>query len=91
MLGLIIFAVALAGAVYLTFLRLSGQLLSGWASVMVSIWMLGGLSIASMGILGLYIARIFIETKHRPYSIIRAVHDSSTSSPNDVETRSTGH
>ena len=91
MLGVIIFAVALVGAVYLTLLRFSGQLLSGWASVMVSIWMLGGLSIASMGILGLYIARIFIETKHRPYSIIRAVHDSSISSLNDVETRSTDH
>jgi putative glycosyltransferase len=36
--------------------------------------MLGGLCIASVGILGLYIARIFIETKQRPYSIVRAVH-----------------
>jgi putative glycosyltransferase len=89
MLGAIIFAVALFGAIYLTILRFFGTLLSGWASVMVSIWMLGGLSIASMGILGLYIARIFIETKHRPYSIIRAVHDSKGPSVNDVDTRST--
>src|SRR4051812_23097748 len=89
MLGAIIFAVALLGAIYLTVLRLAGQLLSGWASVMVSIWMLGGLTIASMGILGLYIARIFIETKHRPYSIIRAVHDSHIARTTDGENRPT--
>jgi putative glycosyltransferase len=89
MLGAIIFAVALLGAMYLTVLRLSGQLLSGWASVMVSIWMLGGLTIASMGILGLYVARIFIETKHRPYSIIRAVHDSHIARTTDGENRPT--
>jgi putative glycosyltransferase len=88
-LGIIIFAVALLGAAYLTALWFSRSLLSGWASVMVSIWMLGGLTIASMGILGLYVARIFIETKQRPYSIIRAVHESSVTRFNHGETRST--
>jgi putative glycosyltransferase len=76
LLGCAIFVVAVIGAAYLIAVRLTGQLLSGWASVMVSIWILGGLSIASIGILGLYISRIFIETKHRPYSIVRAVHQS---------------
>jgi putative glycosyltransferase len=89
LLGAVIFAVSVVGVAYLIVLRLSGQLLSGWASVMVSIWMLGGLSIASMGILGLYIARIFIETKQRPYSIIRAVHQSSLARLHDCDTRST--
>lgn len=89
MLGVVIFAVAMLGALYLTYLRLTGGLLSGWASVMVSIWMLGGLTIASVGILGLYIARIFVETKQRPYSIIRAVHGSTVTSFQNGETRST--
>jgi putative glycosyltransferase len=88
-LGIAIFALAVVGAIYLTVRRLTGELLSGWASVMVSLWMLGGLSIASIGILGLYIARIFIETKHRPYSIIRAVHRAGAAAPtDDVEARS---
>jgi putative glycosyltransferase len=73
-LGAVIFAVSFCGALYLIFRRLTGTMLSGWASTVVSVWMLGGLSIASIGILGLYIARIFIETKGRPYSIIRRVH-----------------
>jgi putative glycosyltransferase len=93
-LGIGIFVLACVGAVYLTVLRLSGSLLSGWASVMVSVWMLGGLCIASIGILGLYIARIFIETKQRPYAIIRAVHGAhaAMSPPHDVDVqaRSTG-
>lgn len=74
LLGIAIFALSSVAAAYLIVLRLTGTLLSGWASLLVSVWMLGGLSIASVGILGLYIARIFIETKRRPYSIIRKVH-----------------
>ena len=73
-LGLTIFALSSVGALLLVIRRLTGTLLSGWASLIVSVWMLGGLSIACMGILGLYVARVFIETKRRPYSIIRRVH-----------------
>jgi putative glycosyltransferase len=75
LLGGAIFALSSVGAMYLIARRLTGTLLSGWASLLVSVWMLGGLSIASIGVLGLYIARIFIETKRRPYSIIRKVHE----------------
>jgi putative glycosyltransferase len=46
----------------------------GWVSVMLSVWFLGGLSILFIGIIGIYLSKVFIETKHRPYSIVRAVH-----------------
>jgi len=46
----------------------------GWTSVMVSIWMLGGILIALLGLIGLYISRIFIETKRRPYTTIREIY-----------------
>jgi putative glycosyltransferase len=75
LLGSAIFAFSSAGAMYLIVRRLTGTVLSGWASLIVSVWMLGGLSIVSIGVLGLYLARIFIETKRRPYSIIRKVHE----------------
>ncbi|WP_457594091.1 glycosyltransferase family 2 protein [Hydrogenimonas sp.] len=42
----------------------------GWTSVMVSIYFIGGLLFANMGILGLYIGKIFNETKQRPLYII---------------------
>lgn len=43
----------------------------GWTSVMVSIYFIGGLLFANMGILGLYIGKIFDETKNRPIYIVQ--------------------
>ena len=43
----------------------------GWSSLIISIWFLGGLIILSLGIIGIYISKIFIETKNRPYTILR--------------------
>lgn len=44
---------------------------AGWTSVIVSIYFVGGLLFANMGILGLYIGKIFNETKNRPLYIIK--------------------
>lgn len=52
-------------------------LLSGWPSLIVSIWFLGGLTIFSLGVIGIYIAKIFSETKQRPYTIVRNIYESS--------------
>jgi putative glycosyltransferase len=52
----------------------SGKMLPGWISVMASVWFLGGLAIFCIGVVGLYTSRIFVETKMRPYTIIRQVH-----------------
>lgn len=48
--------------------------LMGWASVMASIWLIGGIIILSISIVALYIGRIFNEVKDRPRYIIEAVH-----------------
>ena len=48
--------------------------LSGWTSVMGSIWLLGGLIISFIGVIGIYLAKIFTETKQRPYTIVRQVY-----------------
>lgn len=44
---------------------------SGWTSVIISIWFFGGLLSTFIGILGLYISKIFIEVKNRPYTIVK--------------------
>ena len=44
----------------------------GYASVMVSIWFLGGLTIFCLGIIGIYLAKVFSESKDRPYTVVRA-------------------
>ncbi len=43
----------------------------GWTSVMVSIYFIGGLMFANMGMLGLYIGKIFDETKDRPIYLVQ--------------------
>lgn len=60
--------------VYLVVRRLTGHLAEGWVSTIVSIAFFGGLTVFSIGVVGLYVSRIFIETKGRPYTLIRRIH-----------------
>jgi putative glycosyltransferase len=50
-----------------------GNYLTGWTSLILSIWILGGLTLASIGVVGIYIAKVFVEVKARPNSIIREI------------------
>ena len=43
-----------------------GQTISGWSSLMLSLWFLGSLVLIALGIIGEYIGKIFVEVKHRP-------------------------
>jgi putative glycosyltransferase len=58
-----------------------GVLLQGWPSLIVSIWLLGGLTIFCLGIIGIYLSRIFTETKQRPYTIIRQIYERIKNEP----------
>ena len=51
----------------------------GWPSLIVSIWFLGGLTILFIGILGIYLAKVFAEIKGRPRSIVRHIFSASQS------------
>lgn len=48
--------------------------LSGWTSVISSVWLLGGMIISFIGIIGIYLSKIFSGTKKRPYTIIRQIY-----------------
>jgi len=52
---------------------------SGWTSVMASIWLLGGMIISFVGIVGIYLSKIFSETKRRPYTIVRRIYGGKVS------------
>jgi putative glycosyltransferase len=54
-----------------------GELLPGWLSLIVSVWILGGLTLASLGIIGIYLAKVFSEVKDRPYTVVRSVRGSA--------------
>jgi putative glycosyltransferase len=74
--GLTIGAIASVAAAYLVVRRLFfGVMLPGWPSLLVSVWLLGGLMLSCLGVLGIYLSKIFIETKQRPYTIVRDIHE----------------
>jgi putative glycosyltransferase len=68
---------AIAGVALIFRVLFFGPFLAGWASLMVSLWFLGGLMIFCTGIVGIYLSRVFSETKERPYTIIRKLHERS--------------
>ena len=47
-----------------------GEIIAGWTSIMLSIWFVGGCIIMGLGIVGEYVAKIYIEVKDRPRYII---------------------
>lgn len=76
--GLAIGGASSSAAVYLVIRRLFfGVALPGWPSLIVSVWLLGGLMLMAIGIVGIYLSRVFIETKQRPYTIVSHVYERS--------------
>ena len=47
----------------------------GYASIIVSIWFLGGLTILSLGVVGIYLSKMYMEVKNRPYTVIRSIYE----------------
>ncbi len=76
-LGCFVLFVSSAAALYLVIQKLFfGTFLFGWPSLVVSIWMIGGLTLFCLGLIGIYLSKIFMETKDRPYTIIRDIYES---------------
>ena len=71
---LIVFVSSLAAIDLIVRKLIFGTLLEGWASLIVSIWLLGGLTIFCLGVIGIYLSKIFIEVKHRPYTIVKQTY-----------------
>ncbi len=63
--GVIIFMCILA-AIYAFVSYCRGTVVAGWTSLILSIWLLGGLQLFAIGIIGQYIGKIYMEVKHRP-------------------------
>ena len=69
--GLALAVVAISAALVVAFLALNRNIqVPGWASVIVSLYFLGGLIIANLGVLGLYLGKAYDETKRRPLYIV---------------------
>jgi dolichol-phosphate mannosyltransferase len=70
--GFIIAILAFVGGVYyLGWALLYGYAVSGWASLIISLYFLSGVIILTLGIVGLYVDKIFAEVKQRPHFVIQ--------------------
>jgi uncharacterized membrane protein YqgA involved in biofilm formation len=69
-LGLIVFFVSILMLIYFLIIWAMGRTVAGWTTTVVSVWALGGLQLLAIGVIGEYIGKIYLETKHRPTFLI---------------------
>lgn len=74
--GLTISSVSFLYALYLLIRKVfSHSIISGWTSLMVSIWFLSGIIILSLGTIGVYVSKIYNETKDRPLTVVKEIYE----------------
>ena len=76
-LGVFILIASLCAAVYALISYFMGHVVPGWTSLILSIWFLGGVQLLSIGLVGQYIGKIYMEVKQRPRYNIEKVLDGS--------------
>lgn len=74
-LGAIVLLLSIIMMIYTFARHINGETVSGWSSLIISIWALGGLQIFCIGIIGEYIGKVYLETKARPKYIIKELLD----------------
>ena len=76
-LGAIVCIISIVMAIYTIVAKITGHANSGWASLMISIWFLGGVELLAVGLIGEYIGKMYKEVKRRPRYIIEAYVNNS--------------
>lgn len=84
LIGILISILTLIGALWVLYIKIfTDKFIPGWASTLLPILALGGLQLFSLGLIGEYIGRLYIEVKHRPLFVVREEYkheDSDTNS-----------
>lgn len=65
-LGILIMLISLLFMIYVLVAKMIGNTVSGWSSLMMSIWFLGGAQLVAMSVIGEYVGKVFTEVKRRP-------------------------
>lgn len=72
-LGFLVFIISILMLIWSIVRWAMGETILGWASLICSVWAIGGLILLSLGVIGEYIGKIYLETKERPRFLIREV------------------
>jgi len=73
MIGLIIFIISLILSIWVLWVVVTGRSVPGWASITLPIYFIGGIQLLSLGIIGEYVSKIYLESKGRPQYHIEKV------------------
>ncbi len=87
--GIVFVFIAIIILGYVLYSKFSGHAVSGWSSMILSMWFIGGCVLIGLGIVGEYIGKIYIEVKHRPrYHIdtVAGINHSSGTTENEITT-----
>lgn len=79
--GFLIFFVSILMLIYSLVRWAMGDTIIGWASLICSVWAIGGLILLSLGVIGEYIGKIYLETKARPRYLIRQILEEDPNVP----------
>ena len=74
-LGFLVFFVSLVMIVYNVARWATGNTVAGWASLACSVWFIGGLILLSLGVIGEYMGKLYLESKGRPRFLIQQLLD----------------
>ena len=72
-LGILISVLSILGLLYALISYFAGWAVTGWTAIVCSIWLLGGLQLMAIGVIGEYVGKAYMETKKRPKYIIETV------------------
>ena len=72
-LGMFIFSVSIVMLIYFLAVWIFGKTVVGWTTIVISLWGIGGLILLSLGIIGEYVGKIYMEVKERPRFIIENI------------------
>ncbi len=84
--GFLIFVASILALIYILVVKLLGFAVAGWSATTASIWLLGGLELLGLGVIGEYVGKIYTEVKSRPRYLIEAVE----LTPGEIQPRESG-
>ena len=73
--GIVSFVIALINVALIVYNKIIlGENVDGWASILASVWLVGGMILLVLGVFGIYLSNMFLEIKNRPLTIVRNVY-----------------
>lgn len=81
--GILVVLCGLINIIYTLVAFIGGNVVSGWTTIVISIWVLGGLQLIATGCVGEYVGKNYLESKRRPRYIIESIEHRQNTSRKD--------